>query len=343
MEDRTKILLGLAAAGAGTGLYVAKRRVRAARLAPDELATDEVWFDLDAVGVDVHTVPTHDGGELCVVEKGPADARPVVLLHGIVLQARVWGYQFRDLADRYRVVAVDLRGFGRSRCGEEGYGIDLLARDLATMLEQLDLRDAIVVGHSMGGMALMRFAANHPDVLDDRVAGLVFLATAPVVPLPAAIRNVLAATAPRGLALARRPGIDDRLPGLSLRPGDLSYALVRGVAFGRPAAPLHVELTRQLVAEAPRSATMGSGLGLHTHDAAESLRATRTPSLVIGGELDRITPVALSRRISECLPDNELHVLPGAGHMLMLERPTEVAGLIDSLVATVEARAGARA
>ena len=53
------------------------------------------------------------------------------------------------------------------------------------MLEALDLREAVVVGHSMGGMTLMRFCADHPDVLDEHVAGCVFLATAPVVPLPA--------------------------------------------------------------------------------------------------------------------------------------------------------------
>ena len=137
-----------------------------------------------ALGVDVRTLPSHDGGELYLVERG-RDGRPLVLLHGITLAARVWGYQLRDLSDRFRVIAVDLRGHGRVDGRDRGLRAPPARRRPRTVLESLDLRDAIVVGHSMGGMTLMQFCADHPDVLDERVAGVVFLATAGVVPLPA--------------------------------------------------------------------------------------------------------------------------------------------------------------
>ena len=81
------------------------------------------------------------------------------------------------------------------------------------------------------------------------------------------------------------------------------------------------------------AAMMPSGLGLVSHDAEEALARTHTPSLVIGGELDRLLPPALSRRIADALPDAELHVLEGAGHQLMLERPDEVAALLDAFAA----------
>lgn len=339
MARRSPLVPALAA-GLGIAGYAAKRRVRSARLRVDPLATDEVWFDLDAVGVEHHRVPTPDGGELHVVEKGPKDARPLLLLHGITLAARVWGYQFRDLSDRYRVVAADLRGFGESRAGADGYGIRQLGNDVATVLEGLDLRDAVVVGHSMGGMATMRFAAEHADVLDERVAGLVFLATAPVVPFHPLVVRSMAPLGPRGNVIASRPGLE-RFPRANLVQGDTSYAFIRGLVFGRAASPMHVELTRQLVEAAPRSAVVGSALGLHDHLADEGLRSTRTPSFVIGGHADRLTPRHFSRRIADCLPDGELHLLPDAGHMLMLERPVEVAELIDRLVAKVESRASA--
>jgi pimeloyl-ACP methyl ester carboxylesterase len=73
-----------------------------------------------------------------------------------------------------------------------------------------------------------------------------------------------------------------------------------------------------------------------SHDAEEALAATNTPALVIGGELDRITPVAFSRRMAELLPDAELHVLDDAGHQLMLERPDEVADLLDRFAKRLE-------
>lgn len=322
------------AAALGTGLTVAGvaaaraavRRSAARHRDHDPHAADADAFDLDALGVTVHRFPSHDEGEICVVEKGAAEARPLVLLHGITLAARVWGYQLRDLSDRYRVLAVDLRGHGSSRAGSSGFGLGPLADDLRTALETLDLRDAIVVGHSMGGMTLMRFCGDHPDVLDERVAGVVFLATAPVIPLPPSVQRALRRVSPVVQRLGERRGWD-RLPVYGVGEGDLPYVLARR-AFGRHPSHTHIELTRELVAACAPTTSFPSGLGIVVHDAEEALAATKTPAMVIGGELDNITPVAFSRRIAELLPDAELHVLRGAGHQLMLERPDELADLL---------------
>jgi pimeloyl-ACP methyl ester carboxylesterase len=311
---------GLATMAAG---YVAKQRIHRERTRVDDLAGDAVWFDLDAVGVEHHRIASHDGGELHVVELGPEDARPILLLHGITLQARIWGYQFRDLSDRYRVLAADLRGHGASTAGTDGFGLDRIARDVVTTLEALDLRDAIVVGHSMGGMATMQFAGDHPDVLAERVAGLAFVATTPIVPFPAFVQRLL---------LRVDAGRLDRLPMYRFRPGDVSYAMARR-AFGRHPSPLHVELTRELLAECAGPTMIGSGFGMVAHDAEQALAATRTPSLVVGGECDNLLPPAMARRIAELLPDSELHVLEGCGHQIMLERPKELAALLDAFAA----------
>jgi pimeloyl-ACP methyl ester carboxylesterase len=329
MRKRTLPLVaaGLGLAAAGAAFAATRRTATRHRTGVDPRADDASVFDLEAIGVTHHRIPSHDGGELHLVEKGDADARPLVLLHGITLQARIWGYQFRDMSDRYRVVAADLRGHGLSRAGADGYGLPLLARDLRTVLEQLDLRDAIVVGHSMGGMTLMQFCADHIETLDERVAGCVFLATAPVAPFPAAALKALRRVQPRMLALGERRGWD-RMPGHNTAPPDIVYVMARRV-FGRDASPLHVELTRQCVADMTNAAVLPSAINLLSHDADEALARTNTPSLVIGGELDRLLPPSLSRRIAASLPNSELHILDGAGHQLMLERPDEVAELID--------------
>jgi pimeloyl-ACP methyl ester carboxylesterase len=142
---------------------------------------DDALLDLPD-GVTRHLLDTRDGGTVHLIEQG--EGRPVVLLHGVTLRADAWAPQFHLLADRYRVIAVDLRGHGGSLAGDDGYGIPRLAADLTTVLDGLDLRDAIVVGHSMGGMTAMQFCGDHPDVLAHRVAGLVFLAPEPTRSCP---------------------------------------------------------------------------------------------------------------------------------------------------------------
>jgi pimeloyl-ACP methyl ester carboxylesterase len=120
----------------------------------------------------------------------------MLFLHGIGLRAGAWRYQFA-LADRQRVLALDQRGHGRSRAGSAGYGLDPLADDLADVLRSLDLRDVVLVGHSMGGMTIMRFARRHADLLSERVAGLALVSTSadPVLGLGTAgsLRRVAAA------------------------------------------------------------------------------------------------------------------------------------------------------
>jgi pimeloyl-ACP methyl ester carboxylesterase len=239
------------------------------------------------------------------------------------------------LADRYRVVALDLRGHGRSTAGSAGFGLDRLADDIAEALTMLDLRDAIVVGHSMGGMALLRFARRHRSLLDDRVAGLVLVATTadPVL-------GFGSSTAFRGLAgVLRIPGERigwGRVP--AYRPGadDFNFGIVR-LSFGADAAPRHVEVTRQMLAAMDREAFHRSFLGLLDNDELDHLAAIDLPTTVVVGSRDLLTPPRVARRLAAAIPGAELVVVDGAGHQLMLERPAELASVIDTLVARVEA------
>ncbi|MCU1499787.1 MAG: putative hydrolase or acyltransferase of alpha/beta superfamily, partial [Acidimicrobiales bacterium] len=182
MNTKKLFVLGATAAGVGVAMAGAYRATHPADArgpaSPDpgrgRAPVADALFDLPADVVD-HQIATPDGGSVHVIEKG--EGRPLVLLHGITLRSDVWAPQFHQLADRYRVVAVDLRGHGGSRAGSDGFGLPRLAGDLAAVLEELDLRDAILVGHSMGGMTIMEFSGLYPDVLAERVAGLVFVAT----------------------------------------------------------------------------------------------------------------------------------------------------------------------
>ena len=327
------IVLGAAAAGAGAalaGLYRATHpgEARGADV-PDpgrgRPPLDDSLFEMPADVVH-HHVPTPDGGTIHAIERGTG--RPLVLLHGVTLRADVWAPQFHQLTDRYRVIAVDLRGHGGSRAGSAGYGIPKLATDLATLLTTLDLTDAIVAGHSMGGMTLMQFCGDHPDVLAERVAGLVFLATRAHQVLPPyvdrAARRLVAQGQGRlasGHDLPGRGSVDDRVVRL---------------AFGDRPSSRAVGIVSEMGTSMEPDALMGSFAGLIEHDARAALRATHTPSLVVVGTRDLLTPVPSARHLAHLLPDSDFVVLRRAGHQLMQERPVELAALLDAFVARLE-------
>ncbi|MDQ3178748.1 MAG: alpha/beta hydrolase, partial [Actinomycetota bacterium] len=99
------------------------------------------------------------------------DGRPVVLIHGWPLSAASWSEQVPALTGAgYRVVAYDRRGFGESDKPEDGYDYDTLAADLDGVLSELDLRDATLVGFSMGGGEVARYIGRYGE---DRVASVV--------------------------------------------------------------------------------------------------------------------------------------------------------------------------
>lgn len=311
-----------ATAGAGRwSLHRAARNIKARRN-PELDALYELPTD-----VTHHDIPSADGGSLHVIERG--HGRPLVLIHGITLQAAVWSPQLHGLADRYRVLALDVRGHGRSRAGHDGFGRKVAARDVATVLDHFDLRRAIVVGHSMGGMILMEFAGDFPDLLEERVAGLVFMDTAayqllpkPALPVAQALGRRVKGRYERGRPVPQRQMGED----------DLSWVTAR-LAFGEQPSRVAVDQVRRFLEEVPQSTSLPSGIDLLDHDAREALAATKTPSLVLVGSRDLLTPVFAARRIARFLPYARLEVLPGAGHQLMQERPREVAALLDEFAA----------
>lgn len=283
-----------------------------------------------------HDIAAADGGSIHVIERG--SGRPLLLIHGITLQAGVWAPQLNGLADRYRVLAMDVRGHGKSTAGSDGFGRKIAARDVATIIEELDLRDVVIVGHSMGGMILMEFAGDFPSLLQERVAGLVFMDTAAYQVAPKLVLPVAKAL---GSAVRGRLDRGVRVPQRAMADDDLSWIMTRLVAFGSDPPARAVDQTRRFAMEVPQSTSLPSGVDLLDHDAREALRATRTPSLILVGSRDVLTPVYAARRIAEFLPHARFEVLKGAGHQIMQERPAEFARLLDEFVSTLPLLAAA--
>lgn len=311
--------------GAALG-YAGERAVMRREAAREDPAGSDDFTPLSDVSH--HTLKTSDGGALHVVERG--QGRPLVLLHGVTLSTITWHYQLLDLADRYRVLAVDHRGHGRSAGGSDGYTMERLGADLAEVLTQLDLTDALVMGHSMGGMATMRFAVDFPDVLAHRVTGLALMDTS-ARPAPAA--KLAAAAGARTLPVWRRSLERTEQRGRSHMPStDLSYLLTR-VALGGHPSQTHVELTKMMTAALSPSVLADLMEAIYRFDVTNDLPGVTVPTEVIVGSRDNLTPPRHARLIASRLPHAELTVLPGCGHMAMLERRKDVSEIVDRLAA----------
>src|SRR5215207_261757 len=149
---RTGLVAG--ATAVAIGLVYATERALVARLRhrDDPDAGESLVPEFDEARI----LDSHDGGTIYTISRG--DGPVVVFCHGVTLSSRVWAKQFASFpAAGVRAVAFDSRGHGESRVGDTGHSLDNLADDLRVVLETLDLRDVILVGHSMGGMAVQAF------------------------------------------------------------------------------------------------------------------------------------------------------------------------------------------
>ncbi len=182
-----------------------------------------------------------DGGSIYLVENG--EGSPILLSHGVTNSIRTWFYQLESLPRAgFRTIAYDHRGHGQSVLGTAGYAVENLADDMRTVLETLDLRDAVLVGHSMGGGAVQAFVTRFPTVAAERVAGIVLLSTFATTPLGSHSTRTK----------KRIEQVTNRAPDMSWMWSSPNLGLLMArLGFGRDPRPSHVELVRQMLAECP--------------------------------------------------------------------------------------------
>ncbi len=333
-------LLGVVALGGAIGLSAERYAVGRVRLRPDPDAL-EPFFRLPADRT--RTVTTPDGVRLHVEEVGPQDAaQTVVLVHGYTQEMAVWHYQRKALSDgRLRVVLYDQRSHGRStRSSPELSTIDQLGADLQQVLEEVvPTGDVVLVGHSMGGMTVMALADRAPELFGSRVRGVGLLSTSTgkLAQLTLRLPSALEPVAARGLPLLTR-GLRSRAALLERgrRLGsDLAFLLARRGAFGSTdVSPSLVEFVETMLARTPVDVMAEFFETFASHDKLKALDALRgIPVLVLVGSKDLLTPVAHSRAIADALPEAQLVVVDGCGHMVNLERPSLVDLHVRSLVA----------
>ena len=331
-------VVGVVAAGTAAGVALERRAVGRARSAPDPYS-DEPFGSLHSAG---RTVYADDGVPLHVeVESDDNAPLTVVFVHGFTLSMDCWHFQRRDLTGIGRLVFYDQRSHGASgRSAREHATIDQLGRDLAAVLSAVAPRGPVVlVGHSMGGMTLLALADQHPELFGDggRIVGAALVGTAAgafaetIFGIPGVLGRAVRPIAPGAIrAVNRRAALVEQ----GRRAGsDIAFLLTRRLSYGGDVPPSLVAFMERMVAATPIEVMTEFFDTFLQHDKLAALGVLEdVPTLILCGDEDKLTPVHNSHVMAEALPDAELLVVPGAGHMVMLERPSLVNAALRRLV-----------
>jgi non-heme chloroperoxidase len=257
------------------------------------------------------TVTTLDGAQLATWEVGSGPL--VVLPHCWGCSHAIWIPVARRLVESgHRVILYDQRGHGESTRGTALLSIETLGNDLAAVLKERQVSDAVLAGHSMGGMSIMSLATYRPEVLAISARALVLVATA------AADMGTGALVAERFAAgFIASPAVS-----MALRSG-VGHRFVRGV-FGIDPVRAQIDLTGALFAATSPRVRADFLTSMSNMNLLDGIASIGVPTTVLVGSRDRLTAPARAEQMVRAIPGARLILLPGRGHMLPLEDPDAV-------------------
>lgn len=256
---------------------------------------------------------THQGLQLHYLDEGQGPA--VLLLHAFPLSSEMYKQQIAALSDRYRVIAPDLRGFGKSEVGDGPTEMATFAQDALALLDHLQIPSAVVGGVSMGGYTSLALLDQDPS----RVRALV-LADTQMGADDEAGRQRREETArqieQRGMSVL----VESLLPKLIAQP---------------PAKDVERKLRSIIEGNHPKGAAAASrGMGLRP-DSRNILARFAGPTLIIVGENDAITPREKANQMAEVISHASVVELPNAGHISNLDSPDAFNRTLDAFLETV--------
>ncbi len=328
--------VGLAALGAMASVLARRFAAFRRRDAEADVAFGRVRAAAtEAVRVDA--VSTGDDLRLHVEQIGPDPASlTAVFIHGYTLNSGSWHYQRQEFAAQtgpsLRLIFYDQRGHGASGWGDPELGtIDQIADDLAGVLdERVPTGRIVLIGHSMGGMAILGLAERRPELFGARIMGVALLSTSTGnlaevgFGLPQAITGLSTAVLPVIAKLARqRPQIAEHTRRLGK---DIAFLATKRMTFaGRDVTPALPSYVDRMIAST-RADVIGAFFpALAGMDRSGELGPLQNvATLFVCGDADRRTPMGHSELLAEKLPDAELVIVPDAGHLVQMEHPDVV-------------------
>lgn len=253
-----------------------------------------------------------NGIRLHYLDEGPRDGAPLVMLHALGTNLHLWDAVLPHLSEGLRVVRIDLRGHGQSDAPPAPYSMGALVRDVEGLLDQLDLRDAMLCGLSLGGMIAQGLAVKRLD----QVRVLVLAGTAAKIGMPRLWEERIDAVRKHGLeALA------DEIA--------KHWFLRKGRAFISPDGLPH---WRDILVNTPVEGYCGAIAAVSGTDFFTPTSGLRLPALGLCGVDDRATPPDLMRETLDLIPGSDFKIIRRAGHLCCVEQPEEFAAHLKAFL-----------
>jgi 3-oxoadipate enol-lactonase len=231
---------------------------------------------------------------------------PIIFLPAFPLNRSMWQGEIMTLLsdERYRLVALDWRGFGESEITNTVSTVELFADDVAGLMDSLGIQQAVLCGLSMGGYAAFAFLRKYPQ----RISGLILADTRPSVDTPesqANRENVARIAETQGTG-----AIADLL---------LPRVLSEYTRLHHPEVEMRV---RQMIESATSQGIAAASRGMAQRaDSTDLLATIACPTLIIVGEQDALTPPGATQEFAAQIPGAQLFVITNAGHLSNLEQP----------------------
>ncbi len=228
---------------------------------------------------------------------------PVILIHGAASSHLGWSGELRRLPN-HRVLTLDLPGHGRAT-GQGCNSIKKYSQAVLALLDALAIPQAVFMGHSMGGAIALQLGADAPQ----RTAGLILMGTGAALPVsPFILENIL----------TNKQTVIEKINQWS---------------WAQTAKPDLQVLGLKALEAVPAAIIHGDYTACHHFDLRDSLANIHLPALVIGGTLDKMTPMVASQFLAANLPEATLKIVEGGGHWMMLEQTKVVAGYVSAWLA----------
>ncbi len=243
---------------------------------------------------------------------------PLVLISGVGYGMWFWHKVVPGLAEHFQVIAFDNRGAGASDKPDGPYTVPMMAADTAGLFDAIGVKNAYVVGHSLGGFVAQELVVTRPDLVGKLVLASTNYGGTKVIPITPEAFQVLTnrqgdpvELVKRGIAIAAAPGFAERQPAAAAEL--LQYR------FTNPVPP------------AQYAAQVGAGAGtmsLTDEIVDERMRAIKVPTLIVFGEFDKVVPPGNAELMAGRIAGAQATVLPGVGHIFPIEDPAATAKAI---------------
>jgi pimeloyl-ACP methyl ester carboxylesterase len=267
-------------------------------------------------------MPSIETNGIHIAYQDQGDGQALVLIAGVGYGSWFWHKITPGLAERYRVITFDNRGAGGSDKPEGPYSVPLMAADTIGLMEALALKEASLLGHSLGGFIAQEVAVARPDLVGRLVLASTNHGGSNVVPMTPEALEVLTnregdpvELVKRGIQVSTAPGFAQEHPRVVKELMDYR--------FTSPVPPPQYQA--QVFA--------GAGMASLTEEQIEKrMAAIQAPTLILFGEHDNVVPPGNADLMAQKMPRARVEIIPGAGHIFPIEKPEETMAVVAAFL-----------